>query len=134
MKSLERDFEKFKAGPLLPTQDRLHATLSSNGKIYLNKKLYRVLQKPAAVALYYSRERDVIAVEPANPRFPQSFPVLECRMGYRIGAGPFVGHFHIRTKNTVRFVRPDMTDSGALLLDLRNTVNVTERRSSRNGK
>jgi len=49
-------------------------------------------------------------------------------------AGPFVGHFGIRTDHTIRFVRPDLSDTGALLLDLRDTVNVTARRHKQNNK
>lgn len=88
----------------------------------------------AAVSLYYSRERDMIAIEPADPRRRESFPFRQTGLGWRISGAAFTGHYRIAPKHTIRFVRPDLTDSGALLLDLRNTVNVTERRSKRKGK
>ena len=128
--SLERDFEKFNGGPTLATQNRMHVTMSALGVIYLNQNTYRILGKPAAVSLYYSREQDTIAIEPANPRLPQSFPVKPCQNAYRILAGPFLGHFKIRTAETIRFVRPDIDDQGVLMLDLRATVNVTRRQRS----
>jgi hypothetical protein len=109
---LDRDFEKFKGGPVVATRDRPHVTLSSLGVIYLNQAAYRVLSRPPAVSLYYSSERDCVAIEPADPRRPESFPVKQCQNGYRILAGPFVGHFRLRTDHTIRFLRPDLTDSG----------------------
>ena len=83
--------------------------------------------KPEAVWLAYSREKDTIAIENAGNRGPKTFPVKECQNGWRIMAGPFLGHFGIRTKQTLGF--PNIDDTGGiLLLDLRTTVNVTPRR------
>lgn len=129
---LERDFEKFEGGPVVSTRDRVHVTLSALGVIYLNQTAYEHFGKPAAVALYYSRERDTIAIEPANPRFEKSFPVKQCQNGWRILAGPFLGHFNIRTTNTIRFAGAEVDESGIMMLDLRTTVNVTARRYSQN--
>ncbi|MFN0276970.1 MAG: hypothetical protein ACKVRN_00045 [Pyrinomonadaceae bacterium] len=126
--ALERDFEKFTGGPVIATRDRMHVTISALGVIYMNQNTHRLLGKPAAVALYYSREKDTIAIEPASPRFEQNFPVKPMQIcGWRILAGPFLGHFGIRTDHTLKFVHPDI-DNGVLLLDLRSTVNVTPRR------
>jgi hypothetical protein len=125
--SLERDFIKYTGGPVIATRDRLHATLSALGVIYINKRTYEVWGRPVSVALYYSAEKETIAIEHAHPRSPESFPVKQCQNGYRILAGPFLGHFNIRTQNTVRFTRPDI-EGGLMLLNLRDTVNVTERR------
>ena len=125
--SLERDFIKYTGGPVLSTRDRLHVTLSELGVIYINKRTYEVWARPVAVALYYSAEKDTIAIEHANPRFPQSFPVKVCQNGYRILAGPFLGHFNIRVPNTVRFTLP-VIEGGLMLLNLRETVSVTARR------
>lgn len=126
--ALDRKFVKYNGGPVISTRNRMHATLSALGVIYLNKRTYEVMSRPAAVALYYNGELDTIAIEPANPRFPQNFPVKECQMGYRILAGPFLGHFKIRTDHTIRFTRPDIDENGVLMLNLRETVNVTQRR------
>ena len=125
--ALERDFEKFTGGPVVSTRDRMHVTLSHTGIIYFNQNTHRLLGNPAAAALYYSRERDVIAIEPASPRIEQNFPIKPLQSGWRILAGPFVGHNGIRTDHTLRFVHPDI-ENGVLLLGLRDTVNVTPRR------
>ncbi len=125
--SLERDFIKFTGGPVVSMRDRLHVTLSELGVIYLNKRTHEVWSRPAAVALYYSPEKDTIAIEHASPRDPKSFPVKPCQNGYRILAGPFLGHFKIRTDHTIRFPNPEI-EGGLMLLNLRDTLNVTERR------
>lgn len=125
--ALERDFEKFTGGPTPATRDRMHVTLSALGVIYLNQNTHRLLGNPAAVALYYSRDKDTIAIEPASPRIEQNFPVKPMQNAWRILAGPFLGHFGIRTDHTLRFVHPDI-ENGVLMLCLRDTVNVTPRR------
>jgi len=129
--ALERDFEKFNGGPVLSTRERMHVTLSELGVIYMNRNAYRLFGNPAAVSFYYSRERDTIAIEPANPRFEKNFPVKQCQNGFRILAGPVVGNFNIRTENTIRFANPDIDKNGILMLNLRDTVNVTPRRKKK---
>ena len=126
--ALERDFEKYNGGPVVSTRNRMHVTLSALGVIYLNAKAHQMFGRPAAVSFYYSRERDTIAIEPANPRFEKNFPVKQCQNGWRILAGPVVGNFNIRTDHTIRFANPEIDASGILLLSLRDTVNVTARR------
>ena len=125
--ALERDFEKFTGGPVIASRDRMHVTLSDKSIIYFNQNTHRLLGNPAAASLYYSREKDTIAVEPASARLDQNFPIRPLQTGWRILAGPFLGHFGIRTDQTLRFVHPDI-ENGVLLLNLRDTVNVTPRR------
>ncbi len=60
---LERDYEKFRGGANKPTSERVHVTLSPRGVIAINKNCFALLGKPPAVYLYYSRERDNIAVD-----------------------------------------------------------------------
>ena len=126
---LGRDFERFDGGPVLATQQRLLISLSSAGLIYFNQICYAALGKPGSVLLYYSRQKETIAIEPADPNDPKSFPVRQHGKGWRIPSGPFLGHFSIRTKKSIRFSDPDINKKGVLLLDLRRTVNVTSRRS-----
>lgn len=105
-------------------------TIRHRGDIYLNKFAWNVLGKPKAVALYYNRERDEIAIEPADPRRRENFPVRERLAGYRIVAGNFCQHFRIRRDHakTERFVNPDIDKEGILHLDLRNTVTIEMRK------
>ena len=87
----DRDLEKFTGGPNKPAQFRMRVSLSRYGVLTFNKNAYAELGKPAAVYLYFSRLRDLIAVEPVQSiNLPAAFPVLEKNIsGYRINAAPF---------------------------------------------
>lgn len=82
------------------------------------------LARPKAVALYYSREDDSIAIEPAYERFIQNFAVIKRGSGWFIHASTFCRHYNTRIPNTTRFIRPDLTNEGQLILNLRETVTV----------
>ena len=121
---LNAEWEKFRGGPVVATQNRMHVTLNEKGDIFLNGNTHRVLGGPAAVALYYNREKDAIAVEPADARLPENFPVKQKMSGWIIHARPFCRHFGIKVSATESFNRPEIDTTGALLLELRNTVTV----------
>ena len=93
----DRDLEKFTGGPNKPAQFGMRVSLSRYGVLTFNKNAYAELGKPAAVYLYFSRLRDLIAVEPVQSiNLPAAFPVLEKNIsGYRINAAPFCRHYGI---------------------------------------
>ena len=123
---LERKFEKFRGGPAaqLGKLADPRVTINRRGLIYLNRKAYESLGSPKAVALYYSREDDSIAIEPAYPRFAENFPAIPKQEGNAIHAATFCRHFGISVPRTERFLRPDLTAEGQLILSLRETVSV----------
>lgn len=117
------EFEKFRGGPTESMAERIHVTINKEYVIGINEKCYRVLGKPPAVYLYYSRATNVIAVEPVtSARLPEAFPVkTKNSVGWRINASPFCKHFGIRPDATLRFIKPDMS-GGRLILKLSETV------------
>lgn len=122
---LERDFEKFMSGPQVAPGERMHVTLRTKGDIFLNANTYRMLGRPDEVMLFYSRDRDTIAIAPAQGRHRrENFPVKQYQTGYRIGSSPLIRHYGLRVKQTQRFSAPEINENGYLLLDLRNTINV----------
>lgn len=123
---LERNYEKFLGGPAtrLGQLADPRVTINRKGLIYLNRKAYETFGSPKAVALYYNREDDTIAIEPAYPRFTENFPVIPKQEGHAIHAASFCRHFGISVPNTERFIRPDLNKEGALILNLRETVTV----------
>jgi hypothetical protein len=120
---MDRDFERFSGGPNEAASKRVHVTISPAHLILLNRNIYNELGKPAAVYLNYSRTRDIIAIEPANPRFAETFPVIANPMNWRINAAPFCRHFGIRIDTQLKFVRPEII-AGALYLKLGETISV----------
>ena len=122
--TLDRKWEKFKGGPRAKSSEEVRVTLNRKGLIYMNPKAHQCLGSPKAVALYYSREDDSIAVEPGYPRFAENFHVVKKQMGWAVHASTFCRHYNIRIPNTERFLRPDLTNEGQLILNLRETVTV----------
>lgn len=100
---------------------------SARQLILLNRNVYHLLGKPAAVYLNFSRTRDIIAVEPASPRLPESFPVIANPCNWRINAAPFCRHFGIDIDTQLKFIRPEI-EGNALYLKLSETVSVGGRK------
>jgi len=123
---LDRKWEKFQGGPAArgggSATERV--TINRKGNIYMNSHMYAALGSPKAVALYYSRDDDAIALEPAYPRFDENFPVHKKEYGWVVLAASFCRHHKICIPNTERFLRPDLTNEGQLILNLRDTVTV----------
>jgi hypothetical protein len=124
---MDRDFEKFRGGPNEAASKRVHVTISPANLILLNRNVYHLLGKPEAVYLHYSRARDIIALEPARARLPESFPVISNPTNWRINAAPFCRHFGIKIDTQLKFIKPDL-HGNALHLNLRETVSVGGRR------
>jgi len=113
---MDRDFEKFIAGPTVSAAKRLHVTINRHNVLSFNDNVYRLIGKPEAVCLYYSRTRDTIGMLPVSPRFNEAFPVKQHgRTGWRINAAPFCRHFGIRIDSTLRFVDPEIQGVKLLL-------------------
>jgi hypothetical protein len=125
--TLDKKWEKFNGGPaasVRSAQETLRVTINQKGLIYMNARAFQALGRPKAVAIYYSREDDSIALEPAYPRFIQNFPVVQKQNGYVIHASSFCRHFRLKIPLTQRFIRPDVTHEGQMILNLRETVTV----------
>lgn len=122
--ALERKWEKFCGGPARSAADELLVSINERGRIYMNARLYQAFGQPKAVAIYYSREDDAIALEPGYPRFIENFPVIKSQHGWSIHTSSFCRHFRISIPNTQRFIRPEITKQGQLILKLRETVTV----------
>ena len=122
--TLDKKWEKFKGGPLKVSGQEPRVTINRKGLIYMNARMYAAFGRPKAVALYYSREDDAIAVQPAYERFAEHFQVVKKQMGWVVHASTFCRHYRIRVPNTERFIRPDLDNEGVLILNLRETVTV----------
>jgi hypothetical protein len=120
---MDRQFERFRGGPNEAASKRVHVTISPAHLILLNRNIYHQLGKPAAVYLNYSRKLDIIAIEPASPRLPDSFPVIANVCNWRINSAPFCRHFGIKIDTQLKFIRPEIVGN-ALHLKLRETVSV----------
>lgn len=130
--SIDSEWEKFHGGPAQPPHKKMHATIGPKRKILINGNLYRAWGKPEAVYLFYNRSRDQIALQPTSPRVPAAFPIRENRKCYEIAASSFCRHFNINISATHKFLDPDLTSDGKLILKLSETILVT--RHTRRGE
>ena len=81
--ALGRSWEKFNGGPANKSSEAVRVTINKRGMIYMNRRAFEAFGRPKAVALYYSREEDSIALESAYERFKENFPVVKKQMGLR---------------------------------------------------
>jgi hypothetical protein len=129
---ITRDFEQFQGGPTKASSAALHVTIHRTGRIFFNAFTHRKMGSPQSVYLYFSREKDIIILEPSNPRLPKSFPVMpHLAGGVRVHAAPFCHHFGIRIDTTEKFIRPDIDEKCRLILRLSDTVTVTRPRKKK---
>jgi hypothetical protein len=129
--TLEKRFKKFLGGPGRLDREQMRVALYPNGEFYLNAKAYAALGRPKAVAFYFDEESEVIAIEPANPRFMQNFIPVKKGCGWAIHGSSFCRHFGIKPERAERFNRPDINNEGILLLDLRDTSTTGRERKKK---
>ena len=123
--TIDRKYEKFLGGPTQAPETRLHVSMDKRGVITINATCYKLLGKPVAANLYYSRADDMIAIEPVHSsRLPTAFPFRQNSSARYLNAAPFCRHFRIKLDATQRFLSPEVRD-GALHLKLSETVTIT---------
>jgi hypothetical protein len=126
--TLDRKFEKFQGGPTQAPETRVHVSMDRRGVITMNATCYKLLGKPAAANLYFSRVDDTIAIEPMDSvRLPTVFPFRPNGTARYLNSAPFCRHYGIKLDSTVRFTSPEIRD-GALQLKLSDTVTITRQR------
>ena len=129
---MDSSYETFLGGSTKPAQDRISVTINNQNVISLNANSYRLLGRPEAVKLAFSRDQQTIAVTPCSPRLSEAFPVLpKNTSGRRVNAAPFCRHFRIYVESTLKFLDPYIDDEGTLHLDLRKVVSVAQVRRKR---
>ena len=125
--TLDKKWEKFRGGPQAgpaAMRNQVRVTINRKGLIFMNVRMFTEMGRPKAVALYYNREDDAIAVQPAYERFDEHFLVVKRQTGWAVHASTFCRHWGISVPNTERFLRPDLDNEGILYLNLRETVTV----------
>ena len=102
-------------------------------RIHLNKNIFVRLGRPAAVSLFFNRGEQKIGIQAASPRFNYSFPVgvLASQTTHYVPAAPFCRHFGISVSETHRFINPEFSADGKLILNLNETVLVTRKRKKK---
>ena len=138
MNVLDRQCEKFVGGPTLSYQERVHVTINSKGKIFLNQKAHAMMGRPLAVYLYFNRVKDLIILERTDALTSNAAFLVKAEPGTGrcVWANPFCKHFGIAIDGTLRFINPEVDAVGRLYLKLSETVTVShpKRRGPRKRK
>lgn len=122
-------WEVFRGGETMPSSSRLSASINVKNVLTLNRYTQNMLGNPEAVLLMFDKRESVIALSPTHAADPDGFRVkLKGEMNYVVHLAPFCRHHGILINATERFAKPGLTSEGFLTLDLKRTINVSNRR------
>ncbi|HMT08309.1 MAG TPA: hypothetical protein PKA82_09920 [Pyrinomonadaceae bacterium] len=129
---MEYNWEDFEDGQAFNTKNRMHVTLTPDGKLYFNGCTLDALGMPDGVSLMYDRQRATIGVR-ASPLNRQSSYVLRrkdksANKGRIITIANFCRKHHIRPSESIAFTTAELTKDGILTLDLNEIRNVEKRK------
>lgn len=126
--TLDSKFEKFLGGPVVPPDQRIHATIDKRNVITLNARCFSMIGKPVGAFLHFSRVDNTIAIEPVDSVMLQGvFPFRANGSARYLNAASFSRNFKISLDTTLRFICPEFKD-GALHLKFSETVEIARRR------
>src|SRR5438067_12359764 len=123
-------WEIFRGGRAVPSNERLSISINHKNDLTLNKYTREILGRPEAVLVMFDKRERVIGLSPTHKKDPDGFDVKSKAGGqnYIIHITPFCRHHNILIEATERFAMPGLTREGYLTLDLKNTINVSNRR------
>ncbi len=120
------DFEIFEAGPVISVTDEPYVSITSRGRIFLNRHAIGSIGNPEAVMLMYDRRRKIIGIMPCERRRKGAFPLRrKDRTTSRvIYANNFCKVCGIRVSETLAFLSPEVNHNGILVLNLQEVRSV----------
>ena len=123
----------FRGGQTVPSSERFSISINAQNILTLNRYTRRILGDPAAVLVMFNKRESVIGISPTHAGDPDAFEVKPKSGGqhYVIHIAPFCRHHDILIEATERFAKPALTREGYLALDLKDTINVSNRRKRR---
>jgi hypothetical protein len=135
MKIMATHWDIFRGGQTVPSRDRLSVSINAKNTLTLSKYTQRLLGDPAAVLVMFDKKGSIIGLSPTHKGDPDGFEVKPKGTGqnFVIHITPFCRHHGIFIEATERFAKPALSPEGFLTLDLKETINVSQRRK-RKGK
>ena len=125
----------FRGGETVPSSVRLSASINQKNVLTLNRYTHNILGSPEAVLMMFDKRESIIGLSPTHTADPDGFRVkLKGEMNYVVHLAPFCRHHGILINRTERFSKPGLTREGYLTLDLKDTINVSNRRKRRREK
>ena len=123
----------FRGGQTVPSNERLSITINNKHILTLNRYTRKILGDPEWVLVMFDKRSSMIGLSPTHAGDPDGFQVRPKSggMNYVIHLAPFCRHHNIMFENTERFAQPGLSPEGYLALDLKDTINVSNRRKRR---
>ena len=120
----------FRGGQTVPSNERLSVSINAKNVLTLNRYTREILGRPEAVLIMFNKRDMMIGLSSTHAGDPDSFEVKPKGGGanYVIHIAPFCRHHNIFIERTERFAQPGLTKEGYLTLDLKRTINVSNRR------
>ena len=120
----------FRGGQSIPSNKHLSVSINVKSTLTLNRYTRKILGDPEAVLVMFDKRESVIALAPTHAADKDGFQVKPKGGGqnYIVHIAPFCRHHNIMIEATERFAEPGLSSEGYLTLDLKNTINVSNRR------
>lgn len=120
----------FRGGQSIPSNKHLSVSINVKNTLTLNRYTRKILGDPEAVLVMFDKRESVIALSPTHAADKDGFQVKPKGGGqnYVVHIAPFCRHHNIMIEATERFAEPGLSSEGYLTLDLKNTINVSNRR------
>jgi hypothetical protein len=106
--------------------------MNPKGMIYLNGSAMKALDNAERLELMYDKFNNTIGLKPTNSLNVHAFKAaLKGKHGGRkIRAFRLLRQFQIKLDGSVRFLKPEISDEGIMVLDLRQTSAAIRKRSN----
>lgn len=125
----------FRGGQTTPSNERLSVSINNKSILTLNKYTFGILGYPPKVLMMFDKVNSIIGLSATHGDDPDGFDVKPKggAQNYVIHIAPFCRHHGILVEVTERFALPGLTREGYLTLDLKQTINVSNRRKRNRG-
>lgn len=127
---MAQHWDIFRGGQTVPSNQRLSVSINNKNTLTLNKYTYEILGRPEKVLVMFDKRDSIIGLSPTHKDDPDVFDV-EPKGGaqnFVIHITPFCRHHGIFPERTERFAKPGLSREGYLTLDLKETINVSNRK------
>lgn len=120
-----------------PEQGAAWRSINNKNILTLNKYTYTLLGRPPKVLVMFDKRDSIIGLSITHIDDPDGFELKPKGGGqnYTVHITPFCRHHGIFVEQTERFAKLGLSREGYLTLDLKETINVSNRkkRQSREG-
>ncbi|MGD9561733.1 MAG: hypothetical protein AB7F88_05890 [Pyrinomonadaceae bacterium] len=126
----------FRGGETKPSSGKISVSINMKHVLTLNKYTRSLLGDPEAVLVMFDKRESIIGLSPTHAADKDGFQVKPKGGGqnFVIHIAPFCRHHNIMIEATERFAEPGLSREGYLTLDLKNTINVSNRRKRRQNR